>query len=78
MNDDLQETQNDWIGFKLHKPAKSGYYEVTCCNDPENVIKWGTVFYHKKEDEFRSIANLEGPGKQVNLVRFWRKTKTKV
>lgn len=75
MNDALQETSNDWIDYTMYRPANSGYYEVTCCDDPDNVIKWNTVAYSEEDNEFYTISTLNEGGKHINLVRFWRNIK---
>lgn len=77
MTDELEEIPSDWINYKIHKPAKSGYYEATCCPDPENVIKWEVVAYSDEDDEFYSLPTLHKPGNPIKAVKFWIKHKPK-
>lgn len=77
MTDELKENPSDWIDYKIHKPANPGYYEATCCVDPDNVIKWETVAYSDEDDEFYALATLNKPGNHIKLVRFWRTHKPK-
>jgi len=48
MIDSLKETDNDWIDFKKFEPTLSDYYDVSACDDPDNVIKWQTAAYRMR------------------------------
>ncbi len=77
MSKELEENASDWIDFKFHKPATSGYYEVTCCPDPENVIKWDMAAFCEDDALFYTISTLTNHGKNIKVVRLWRKHKPK-
>lgn len=77
MIDSLKEIDSGWIDFNKFKPSIEGYYDITACEDSENVIKWPCAHYSINSGKFSSIESFKSNGKEIKNVKFWRKIKHK-